>query len=135
MCHFPLFLKQEKPMKIFYIPDLTSFLFKLDHGLLPTQDRGARLGLADGDRVGTCLHCRLDTEDILHCFFGCTKSMVTGLTLVGWAQQILPDLSPESILNLDIPPMASQDEELALICSLATGLKYIWKTRGSQENK
>ena len=38
--------------------DLTSFLFKLIHGLLPTQDRVARLGLAnDGqmaalDKVG-----------------------------------------------------------------------------------
>ena len=59
--------------------------------------------------------------------------MVTGLTLVGWAQQILPDLTPESILNLDIPPMASQDEELAVICTLATGLKYIWETRAAKK--
>ena len=29
--------------------DRTSFLFKLVNGLLPTQDRVARLGLADGD--------------------------------------------------------------------------------------
>ena len=59
--------------------------------------------------------------------------MVTGLTLVGWAQQFLPDLTPESILNLDIPPMASQDEELAVICTLATGFKYIWETRAAKK--
>ena len=36
--------------------DLTSFMFKLLHRLLPTQDRVARLGLAEGDPRGICLH-------------------------------------------------------------------------------
>ena len=73
--------------------ELASFMFKLLHGLLTTQDRVARLGLTNGDPIGTCLLCRLDCEDLLHCFFGCTKSMVTGLTLLGWVQCLVPNLS------------------------------------------
>ena len=109
--------------------ELASFLFKLVHGLLPTQDRVARLGLANGDLVGTCLHCRLDPEDLLHCFFGCTKSMVTSLSLLGWIQHLVPHLSPEAALCLELRQELSEMEELAVVCTLATGLKYIWEVR------
>ena len=109
--------------------ELTSFLFKLIHGLLPTQDRVAILGLTNNGQMGTCLLCNIEPEDLLHCFFGCTKSLVTGLTLLGWVQHLVPDLSPESALTLDLQQELSEHEELAAVCTLAVGLKYIWEAR------
>ena len=79
--------------------------------------------------MGTCLLCNIEPEDLLHCFFGCTKSLVTGLTLLGWVQHLVPDLSPESALTLDLQQELSEHEELAAVCTLAVGLKYIWEAR------
>ena len=60
---------------------LASFLFKLVHGLLPSQDRVATVGLAV---LGTCQQCSLEVEDLEHCFFRCPKNVMSGLTLLGW---------------------------------------------------
>ena len=59
--------------------------------------------------------------------------MVTGLTLLGWVQYLLPNLSPETALQLDFRQELSEIEELAVICTLATGLKYIWEARTSKK--
>ena len=52
-----------------------------------------------------------------------------GLTLVGHAQHLVPDLTPEKVLRLEIGPELSQDQELAVVTMLACGMKYIWETR------
>ena len=48
--------------------ELTSFQFKILHDLLPTQERISRIG-AGGEPQELCLHCRLDRDDLTHCFF------------------------------------------------------------------
>ena len=80
--------------------DLSSFLFKLFHGLLPTQDTVTRLGLTDNDTPGNCLIFRTEPEDLLHSFFGCIKSLKTGLTTLGYVHHVVPYLTPESALLL-----------------------------------
>ena len=94
-----------------------------------TPDRVARLGLTNDGQMDTCLLCNIEPEDLLHCFFGCTKSLVSGLTLLGWVQNLVPDLSPESAITLDLQQELSEHEELATVCTLAVGLKYIWEAR------
>ena len=108
--------------------ELTSFLFKLLHGLLPTQDRVTRFGLA-GPNQGVCQLCLLEVEDQVHAFFSCPKSMLAGLALLGYVQTFVPNLSPESALKLDLGSELSEQKVLATVCVLATGLKYIWQAR------
>ena len=109
--------------------ELSSFLLKLVHGLLPTQDRVARIGLAENPLPGFCLMCRISNENLLHCFFECPKSMVVGLTLLGYVQHVIPNLSPEAALLLDFQHSTTPEESLAACVMISTGLKYIWETR------
>ena len=112
--------------------ELSSFLLKLVHGLLPTQDRIARIGMAvDGQAV--CLLCRTSSENLLHCFFECPHNMVVGLTLLGYVQHVVPNLSPEAALLLDFQQSLTSEESLAVCVMLSTGLKYIWETRVSKK--
>ena len=109
---------------------LTTFLFKLLHQLLPTQDRVHRIGVADGDQPGLCQLCLVEAEDPLHALFSCLHSQVAGHALLGYAQKHVPNLSPEAALRLDFGgTRLSDEEELATVCLLATGWLYIWETR------
>ena len=112
---------------------LTSFLFKLLHGLLPTQDRVHRLGVDAGDQAGLCQHCHDEVEDPIHALFSCHLSQVAGLGLLGYAQNTVPNLSPEAAIKLDLGAALSDKEELATICLLATGWLYIWEARSNKK--
>ena len=57
--------------------DLTAFMFRLLHQLLPTQDRVSRLGGDQAVLQGRCTHCLAEVEDQLHAFFSCQKSLCT----------------------------------------------------------
>ena len=100
--------------------ELSSFLLKVVHGLLPTQDRIARM--ADNGH-GICLLCRHSSENLLHCFFECPHNMIVGLTLLGYAQHVVPNLSPEAALLLDFQQSLTSEESLAVCVMLSTGLK------------
>ena len=113
--------------------DLTAFLFRLLHHLLPTQDRVARLGGGQTDPPGRCNHCQADVEDQLHAFFACQKSLVPGLALLGYVQQVIPNLNPEDALRLELGHDHSDVDQLASVCLLSTGLKYIWETRAEKK--
>ena len=108
--------------------ELISFVFKMTHRLLPSQDRVARLRLAE-DQAGLCLLCRLEVETLSHCFFECPMNMQVGLALLGCVQRLVPDLSPEAAVRLDFGISLSEEDNLAAVCILSTGLKYIWETR------
>ena len=105
--------------------ELTSFLFKLLHQLLPTQERISRIGKTDS----TCLLCLLDTGHQLHCFFQCPHNCIAGLGLLGWVQGLCPGLTEEDVLLLQLPSDLSPVSELAVVTVIATGLKYIWEAR------
>ena len=108
--------------------ELVSFQLKMLHGLLPTQERIARVGLHEG-QPGLCLLCRLDTEDLVHTFFDCNKNMLVGLALLGCVQQLVPDLSPEAAVRVDFGCLLQEDQNLAVQIILITSLKYIWESR------
>ena len=113
--------------------DLTAFLFRLLHHLLPTQDRVARLGGGQTDPPGRCNHCQADVEDQLHAFFSCLKSLVPGLALLRHMQHAIPNLNPEDALRLELGHDLSDVDQLAAVCLLSTGLKYIWEARAEKK--
>ena len=114
--------------------DLISFQFKMLHRLLPTRQRVARLGLDEG-QAGLCLQCRREVEDCVHCFFDCPQNMVVGLALLGCVQQLCPGLSADAAVRLELGVRLSDEENLAALCILTTGLKYIWEARTRTEKK
>ena len=104
--------------------ELSSFLFRLLHHLLPTQERVLRLK-GDG---GKCLLCN-GLEDLVHAFFTCPHSSRAGLALLGWVQVADGELLPEDALTMNLNSDISPDVELAAVYMLATGLKFIWESR------
>ena len=109
--------------------DQTSFLFKLLHCLLPTQDRVRRLGVADVGQPGLCQLCNQEEEDTLHALFYCQHNVVAGHALLGYSQKIIPNLTPEDSIKLRLGNSLEEEEELAAISLLATGWDHIWKAR------
>ena len=79
---------------------LSTFLFKLLHQLLPTQERVQRLGGTEDNLPGLCKLCHTEVEDLSHAFFYCPQSRVSGLALLGWVQGVAPTLQPEDALQL-----------------------------------
>ena len=71
----------------------------------------------------------VDYEVLVHAFFTCSYSRVAGLALLGWVQGLAPDLSPEGAVQLQLGSDVNEEDELAAVYLLATGLKYIWETR------
>ena len=68
-------------------------------------------------------------ETPVHAFFQCRSSMLTGLSLLGYVQSLVPDLSPEAALRLELGTVLTEEQELATVTLLACGLKYIWDAR------
>ena len=113
--------------------DLTSFLFRLLHCLLPTQERVSRIVVTENQNSGLCQHCDLEVENLPHAFFNCEQSRIAGHALLGHVQLLVPGLSPDDALRLELGADLSDEEELATTCLLATGLKYIWEARASKK--
>ena len=59
--------------------------------------------------------------------------MVAGLALLGYVQQVIPNLNPEEALRLEFGHDLSDVDQLASVCLLSTGLKYIWETRAEKK--
>ena len=62
----------------------SSFLFKLLHLLLPTQDRVHRLGVNGSQSTRLCMVCRTEDDSLQHAFYRCPSTAVAGLTVLGW---------------------------------------------------
>ena len=80
--------------------DLKSFLFKLLHGLLPTQDKLRRCKIENSD--GRCVLCRREDDSLAHSFFLCSNNCEAGSTIVEWGRVLLPQLSIEDIMFLQL---------------------------------
>ena len=115
--------------------DLSSFLFRLLHQLLPTQERVQRImGNRGQEPAGLCLLCRQEREDLQHAFFFCQESAGVGLALLGYVQHVVSTITPEECLRLEIGDDLGEEDQLAVVCLLASGLKYIWETRAEKKD-
>ena len=106
-------------------PEMSSFLWKLLHKLLPTQDRVSRILR---NKTPICTLCQDQViEDIHHAFFTCSFSRQTSSLLLNCLSDQLPEISPSQILTLNFN--VNQDEELPLVWFTGHFLKSIWEAR------
>ena len=106
----------------------SSFLFKLVHLLLPTRERTVRLGVEGGSP--TCKMCDMGvTEDIKHALVMCPSNREASLYLMNLNKMLIPDVTVEAFLHLDLGNLVDKDTELAVSSILGTGLHLIWSER------
>ena len=79
--------------------------------------------------MGVCTLCRNIVEDIVHAFFLCPNNNLAGLCALGWVQVLLPSLSQEDAVLVNLGDSLSGEEEAAVLQVLAMSLKYIWEAR------
>ena len=107
--------------------EATSFLWKLLHRLLPTEQRLARIL---PNSAQTCKYCPTPaTADLEHCFFSCVKTIYVGRYLLTAIRQHEPAVTPAGLLRLEL--QEEGEKELPLVWITAHTLLYMWTTRAS----
>ena len=102
-----------------------SFLWKLLHRLLPTEERLARILQNYSE---SCKLCPAPVPaDLVHCFFQCTSTARVGQGLLLLVQTHDPAVTPEKFLRLDFQCEASL--ELPIVWIVSHTLLYMWETR------
>ena len=109
--------------------NMSSFLFKLLHLLLPTQSEVHRLGADRESTAGLCSLCKAEQEDLDHAFFTCPSSLEAGLATLGWAQQVVPNITGDMALRLELSGDTDDNQRLAATTIIAVGLSFIWEAR------
>ena len=106
-----------------------SFLFKLLHQLLPTQDRINRIT----KEMEVCKVCKTDSEDLWHAFFGCQPCKETSDLLLSYVSHLVPGISSKDVLSLNFATTVEENDRLPTLVLIATGLRYIWQTRADKK--
>ena len=110
--------------------ELRSFLFKLLHQILPTQERVSRTNPAITPMCKLA-SCRDEAvvDDLPHALVHCCANNGVGLKIVAGARSLIPGLSVEYLLQLNFG--VEEDKELAIVWWLAAGFSEVWKLRTS----
>ena len=103
----------------------SSFLFKLLHQLLPTQDRINRITRESS----VCKVCKAAPEDLVHAFFDCLPCKDASALLLSYVSLLVPGATPIDILTLNLAGSVEESVYLASLVLIATGLSYMWKSR------
>ena len=104
--------------------ELTSFLFKLLHDLLPTQERVARTSPSVSGICKLCVHNA--EEDILHALVRCTGNQGVGQAVL----QCLPhDAGVDEYKALRLQLDLEESLEYPTVWFLAVAWKCIWESR------
>ena len=107
--------------------ETTSFLWKLMHRLLPTEQR---LGRILPNSSALCKYCpNPPTADLEHAFFGCIKTRDVGRKLLDAIRIHDPSVTEAGLLRLEF--QEEGDKEMPLVWTAAHTLNYIWRTRSS----
>ena len=109
-------------------PENISFLFKLIHQTLPTQERVAR---TKPRASPTCKaqECQGVVENLSHAMVYCPANDRVGLKLLECLREIQPGLQAEAILRLEI--QVEEDLELPAVWLIATALRTLWNLKQS----
>ena len=110
-------------------PELSSFLFKLLHQILPTQERVSRTNPATGPGCKLSNCSAATAEDLPHALVHCSGNNGMGLKIVDIARTLVPGAEVEQLLQLNFG--AEESQELALVWWLAAGFMAIWNLRSA----
>ena len=106
-------------------PDLSSFLWKLLHGLLLPQEKLHRMGVS---LSSLCKVCKAATGTMVHELLVCPHNDNIGQELLTALQAHIPSISEESLLRLEFSNL-DPDLQLPITILTAVTLNYLWKER------
>ena len=103
-----------------------TFLFKLMHHLLPTEER---ISNTLGTMPSSCrTGCPDNVEaNLEHCFISCNSVREVSSWLVDTVHIFFPLANPASLLNLNLP------DNDALLWIVANTLQFIWRERSARK--
>ena len=105
--------------------EASTFLWKVLHQLLPTEQRLARLNLKTSPLCKFCPdQC---TADQAHCLFTCVCTQEIGSWLLNIFKVYDPSVSPASLLRLEF--VAEEAMEMPLVWLAAQTLLHMWSVR------
>ena len=113
-------------------PNLTTFLFKLLHQILPTGERVSRIL---PNQTPTCTRCRdsgpsIDT--LQHAMFDCSESQEAGAVLLAGLRNLIPTLTPAQILTLEFN--STEDLKFSITWSSGQFLFSLWPLRAAKKS-
>ena len=105
--------------------EATSFLWKLLHHILPTEERVARI-LPNSSEY--CRQCPTPTPaNLEHCFFNCVSTNNVGRSLLQAIRLHDPAVTPAGLLRLEFT--AEEANEMPIVWVTAQTLLYMWGVR------
>ena len=113
--------------------ELTSFLFKVLHQLLATQDRLLRINQAeDNSAICKANGCSGEQiEDLKHALILCPGNDGIGLKCLDVVKTLIPDITAEGALLLQFESATSL--ELPVVWFLSSVWKMIWEARSARK--
>ena len=107
--------------------EATSFLWKLLHRLLPTEERLARI-LPNASNH--CKICPTPTDaDLPHCLLQCVSTIEVGTLLLSMVREHDPAITPAKLLRLEFE--CEDTNEMPLVWTIAQTLLYMWGVRAT----
>ena len=107
--------------------EASSFLWKLLHRILPTEERVARI-LQNAS--ANCRQCPTPTiADLEHAFFHCVSTQEVGRCLLSSLRVYAPGVTPAGLLRLEYEVQG--DKEIPVVWFAAQTLLYMWSVRKS----
>ena len=107
--------------------EATSFLWKLLHLILPTEERLSRI------LPNTPNHCKYCpnpiTADIPHCLFMCVSTREVGSWLLSLVRKHDHSVTPNNLVKLEF--QAEDSTEMPLVWIISQTLLYMWGVRAS----
>ena len=105
--------------------EAASFLWKLLHCILPTEERLSRI------LPNSSPSCKFCSEQVLanleHCFFFCNLTRTVGNQVLTLCQTFCPGITPSQVLRLELH--VDQSLETPIIWIVAQFLMNIWEAR------
>ena len=110
-------------------PENISFLFRLIHQTLPTQERAARIKPSVNPKC-KAKSCQGDEEENLgHALVTCQANNRVGLNLLECLREVQPGLQAEAAIRLEFH--VEEDFELPVVWLTATVFRTLWNLRQS----
>ena len=108
-------------------PDLSSFIFKMLHQILPTAERIARILPNQSPHCSRCRANGQHIETLQHAMFECSASHAASTVLVTGLKNILPSITPTRILTLNFD--CQEDLAFPLTWAVSHFLSSMWQLR------